>query len=85
MDINIHLCQFHIIQALIRWGKSKLKKVERPLLIIAWMKMLSKSFWSCLDKHKDAEIKEYGSPNFLEPLIQALMVLPKNTSAMPMS
>jgi hypothetical protein len=29
MDINIRLCQFHIIQALIRWGKSKPKKGKK--------------------------------------------------------
>lgn len=29
MDINIHLCQFHIIQALICWGKGKPKKSRR--------------------------------------------------------
>jgi hypothetical protein len=29
MDINIRLCQFHIIQALIRWGKSKAKKAKK--------------------------------------------------------
>jgi hypothetical protein len=29
IDIRIRLCQFHIIQALIRWGKSKPKKAPK--------------------------------------------------------
>ena len=29
MDINIRLCQFHVIQALICWGKSKPKKAKK--------------------------------------------------------
>ena len=29
MDINIRLCQFHVIQALIRWAKSKPKKAKK--------------------------------------------------------